>query len=193
MNKDRGATSDSSSQSDDLPDPDDREAFNRLVEEIYPELKRFAHFQLLGERAGHTLSTTAIVHEAFLRMSESNPRWNDRAHFYRVAARVMRHLLVDHARRKRSAKRDHGVQPVDIEAVAAGSADDTVAVLAIDSAMQSIEDVDPRMARVIECRYFAGLSVQETADTLGIPLRTVQRIWQRARAYIRRSLIEDEQ
>ena len=89
-------------------DRNDQEALDQLVAEIYPELKMLAHYQLIGERAGHTLSTTAIVNEAFVRMRDSNPRWNDRAHFYKVTARVMRHLLVDHARKHRSEKRGGG-------------------------------------------------------------------------------------
>ena len=169
-------------------DRNDEAALDTLIAEIYPELKRFAHYQLADERAGHTLSTTAIVHEAFVRMRDSNPRWNDRAHFFRVAARVMRHLLVDHARKKRAAKRGSGNVAYEINDNAAATADDTVAVLAIDAAIKKIAELDPRMEKVIECRYFAGLSVKDTSETLGVPVRTVERDWHRARAYIRKAL-----
>lgn len=166
----------------------DHEKLDRLVTQIYPDLKKLARFQLSGERAGHTLSTTAIVNEAFVRMRASGPEWQDRAHFFRVAARVMRHLLVDHARKRLSAKRGGGQDDLDIDDHLASTADDTVAVLAINDALKKIEDIDSRMAQVVEYRYFAGLSTEETAETLGIGVRTVERDWQRARAYIHRAL-----
>lgn len=166
----------------------DRETLDQLVTQIYPELKQLAHQQLSRERAGHTLSTTAIVNEAFVRMRASTPRWKDQAHFFRVAARVMRHLLVDHARKHMTAKRGSGKEELNLDDLAVSTADDTVAVLAIDAAMKKIENIDSRMASVVECRFFAGLSVNETAETLGVPKRTVQRDWQRARAYIHRAL-----
>ncbi len=172
-------------------DSDRKDELDEIVAEIYPELKQLAHFQLSGERAGHTLSTTAIVNEAFLRMRSSNPKWNDRAHFLRVAARVMRHLLVDHARKRLTEKRGAGAKPVDIEQHDLATADDTLAVLAVDAAMNSIGEIDARLEKIIECRFFAGLTVAETSETLDIPLRTVERDWQRARAYIRRALKDD--
>ena len=177
----------------DALDGADHVELDKLVAEIYPELKQLARYQLSGERAGHTLSTTAIVNEAFVRMKSSSPQWNDQAHFFRVAGRVMRHLLVDHARKRISTKRGSGVDALNIDDLAVSSADDTLAVLAIDAAMHRIEEIDPRMAQVVECRYFAGLSVKETSVTLNVPVRTVERNWQRARAYIRRALADDEQ
>lgn len=191
MKNSRGDTEDSYEKLSIALDRKDQRALDQLVEEIYPELKQLARYQLIGERAGHTLSTTAIVNEAFVRMRDSNPNWNDRAHFYRVAARVMRHLLVDHARKRRSGKRGGGVDDLNIDDHAVATADDTVAVLAVDAAVKKVADIDPRMEQVIECRFFAGLSVKETSDTLGVPVRTIERDWQRARAYIRRAVAEE--
>lgn len=171
-------------------DGSNSDELDALIAEIYPELKQLAHIQLSGERAGHTLSTTAIVNEAFVRMRSSKPRWKDQAHFFRVAARVMRHLLVDHARKHISAKRGGGQKVLNVDDFSVSTDDDTVAVLAIDAAMKKIENIDTRMAQVVECRFFAGLSVKETAETLNVPLRTVERDWQRARAYIHRALAD---
>ena len=182
---------DSPSVYDDLSatlDGGDRDELDKLVAEIYPELKQLAHIQLSAERPGHTLSTTAIVNEAFVRMRSSKPRWESQVHFFRVAARVMRHLLVDHARQHLSAKPGGGEKVLNLDDFAVSTDDDTVAVLAIDAAMKKIENIDSRMAQVVECRFFAGLSVKETAETLGIPVRTVERDWQRARVYIHKAL-----
>jgi RNA polymerase sigma factor (TIGR02999 family) len=163
-------------------------AMSELIDVIYPELKRIAHLQLMGERAEHTLNTTAIVHEAYIRLVSQQPGWNDRGHFLRAASTVMRHLLVDHARKRNAAKRGDGKVslPFDDERVTAE--DDAVAVLALDDAMKDIAAVDPRLVQIIECRYFAGLSVTETADALGMAVRTVERDWQRARGYLLRAM-----
>ncbi len=159
-------------------------ALDALVAEIYPDLKKLAHFQLAGERREHTLNTTAIVHEAFLRLAGGSGRYSDRAHFLRAAAKVMRHLLVDYARKRNAEKRGAGVEPVTLHDDRLGLADDTVAVLAMNTAMQDISTIDPRLEEVIECRYFAGLSVQDTADALGMSVRSVERASQRARGYL---------
>lgn len=159
-------------------------ALDALVAEIYPDLKKVAHFQLAGERRGHTLNTTAIVHEAFLRLAGGNNHYSDRAHFLRAAAKVMRHLLVDYARRRNAEKRGAGAEPMTLQDDRLGLADDTVAVLAMNAAMQEISAIDPTLEQVIECRYFAGLSVQDTADALDMSVRSVERASQRARAYL---------
>ncbi len=171
-------------------EPEQIDDLDELVSLMYPELKKLAHYQLAGERAGHTLSTTAIVNEAFVRLRGGRPHWRDQSHFFRVVARVMRHLLVDHARRRRSAKRGGASDNLDIDDFQVSTPDDTLAVLAIEAAMKDIETIDPRMANVVECRYFAGLSVKETSDALDVPVRTVERDWQRARAYIHRAMNE---
>jgi RNA polymerase sigma factor (TIGR02999 family) len=169
-----------------------RRAMSDLVAVIYPELKRIAHFQLAGERPGHTLNTTAIVHEAYLRLASGREGWHDRRHFLRAAAAVMRHLLVDRARQRNAAKRGDGIAAVALEDQQLATDDDTVAVLALDDALRDLAAIDPRLEQVIECRYFAGLSVPDTAEALGMAVRTVERDWQRARAYLLRALELDE-
>lgn len=169
-------------------DAGDEEAMAQLVELIYPELKRLAHFQLAGERPGHTLNTTAIVHEAYLRMVSRQEGWKDRGHFLRGAATVMRHLLVDHARKRNAAKRGDGKAALTLEENRLVAEDDTVAVLALDNAIKEVAAIDPRLEQIIECRYFAGLSVADTAEALGMAVRTVERDWQRARGYLLRAL-----
>ena len=166
----------------------DREAFNRFVEVVYPELKRLAHFQLAKERKNHTLSTTAIVHEAYERLSSQDGPWTDKAHFMRTAARIMRHLLVDYARRRSADKRGAGEAPVTLQDDLVGSPSDQMAVLLLEDALNEIAEIDPRMERVVECRMFAGLTVAETADALEMTVRTVERDWRRARGYINRAL-----
>lgn len=167
-------------------------ALDALVEAVYPDLKRLAHFQLAKERAGHTLNTTAIVHEAFVRLASGNTGWSDRAHFMRAAATVMRHLLVDHARKRAADKRGGGSPPLTLEDDRCASADDSMAVLALDNAMREIAEIDPRLERILECRYFAGLSVKETAEALDMAVRTVERDWQRAKAYLLQAMEADE-
>ncbi len=159
-------------------------ALERLVAGIYPELKKLAHFQLAGERPGHTLNTTAVVHEAFVRLAGNNSRYTDRAHFLRAAATVMRHLLVDHARKRNAEKRGGGVAPLTLQEERFANTDDTLAVLAMDAALKDMAAIDPKLEQVVECRYFAGLSVRETAEALDLSVRTVERSWQRARAYL---------
>jgi len=167
-------------------------AMAELIEVIYPELKRLAHFQLVGERPDHTLNTTAIVHEAYLRMSAGSDGWKDRKHFLRAAASVMRHLLVDHSRKRNAAKRGDGTPPLLLDESRLVSDDDSVAVLALDDAIKDIAAISPRLEQIIECRYFAGLSVADTAEALGMGVRTVERDWQRARGYLVRAMEPDE-
>jgi RNA polymerase sigma factor (TIGR02999 family) len=159
-------------------------ALPELVAAMYPELKRLAHFQLAKERPGHTLNTTAIVHEAFVRLSSGATKWTDRNHFLRAAATVMRHLLVDYARKRSAEKRGAGLAPLTLSDEQSGSDDDHLAVLMLDRAIKDIAEIDPRLAQIIECRYFAGLSVTDTAEALGMAVRTVERGCQRARGYL---------
>ena len=164
----------------DRGEPD---SFNRLVEVVYPELKKLARFQLAGERKDHSLNTTAIVHEAFVRLAGGRG-WNDRRHFLRASAKVMRHLLVDHARKRNSGKRGGGQRAMTLNEAGLPSGDDAVAVLALDHAICSMSEIDPRLEEVVECRFFAGLSVAETAEALDTSTRTVERDSQKARAYL---------
>ena len=163
-------------------------AMDRLVEAIYPQLKRIAHFQLDGERAGHTLNTTAIVHEAFVRLVGREDGWNDSAHLLRAAAMVMRHILVDYARQRNAAKRGHGIAALTLYEDQHESPDDDLAILDLDSAIRDIGTIDADLEQLIECRYFAGLSVSESARVFGVSERTIERRWLKARAYLRTAL-----
>lgn len=159
-------------------------ALDRLVEAIYPDLKRLARYRIAGERDGHTLNTTAVVHEAFIRLAASDKDYVDRRHYLRAASTVMRHLLIDHARRRNTDKRGGGVAAITLQDDRARNEDETVAVLALDRALKTMAEVDPTLEAVVECRHFAGLSVKETAEALDMSVRSVERALQRARAYV---------
>jgi RNA polymerase sigma-70 factor, ECF subfamily len=164
-------------------------AFDALVPLIYADLRRLARAQRRRLSAGDTLDTTGLVHEAYARLVDgARASWNDRGHFLAVAAKVMRHVLVDYARTRGRLKRGgrQRVETLDEEMLAV--ARDAERLLDIDRALERLIDVDPRLVRLVECRFFAGLSEQETADALGLSLRTVQRDWLRARAALRREL-----
>lgn len=174
-------------------------ALERLVALVYADLARIAHRQLGLEATGHTLSTTALVHEAYLRLvDQTRAQWTDRAQFYAVAAQVMRRVLVDHARRHRTARRggERG-RTISLEALGtadAGSlavADRADALLALDEALARLDALDARQARVVECRFFGGLTEAETAETLGVTPRTVARDWVKARGWLYRELRDD--
>jgi RNA polymerase sigma factor (TIGR02999 family) len=170
-------------------DPDARE---RLVAVVHGELRRLAHHYMRGERAGHTLQTTALVNEVYLRLAGINGmRWRDRAHFFAMAATLMRRVLVDYARQRRREKRGAGVSVTsfDEHAVAAPAAVD---VLALDQALERLAAVDAQQSRVVELRFFAGLSVQETAEALGISPATVKRDWATAKLWLYQELKADE-
>ncbi|HNP63989.1 MAG TPA: ECF-type sigma factor [Woeseiaceae bacterium] len=159
-------------------------ALAQLVELVYPDLKKLAHFQLAHERPGHTLNTTAIVHEAFVRLSGTDGAYKDRAHFLRAAATVTRHVLIDYARKRNAEKRGAGVEAMTLNDDRYEKADDMLAVLALDAAIKDMAKVDPTLEQVIECRYFAGLTVRETAEALNMSVRSVERAWQKGRAYL---------
>ena len=169
-------------------DAGDERAMAELVDLVYPELKRLAHFQLAGERPDHTLNTTAIVHEAYLRLAGQDKSWNNRGHFLRAAATVMRHLLVDHARKRNAAKRGDGVRAMTMDENRVTGDDDMLAVLELNNAMNDIASLNPRLEHAIECRYFAGLSIEDTAEALGVGVRTIERDLQQARGYLRRAM-----
>ena len=165
------------------------EALDRLIPIVYDELRRLAAHYLRDERAAATLQPTGLVHEAYMRLvAQDMPEWECRAHFYGVAAHLMRQILVDHARRHRSQKRGGGVAPVPLDEVfafAPGKSDD---VLALDDALTSLAAVDERKCRVIELRYFAGLSVDETARALSVSVGTIGREQRLAEAWLHRAL-----
>jgi RNA polymerase sigma-70 factor, ECF subfamily len=151
----------------------------------YEELLRVAHAHLVREHAGHTLNTTGLVHEAYVKLASSGgPGWRDRGHFLAIASRAMRQILVDHARGRGRQKRGGGVSPVTLGTDAGGGRAETVDLLALDEALQRLAGHDPRLGQVVECRYFGGLTAEETAEALGVSLRTVERDWTRARAHL---------
>jgi RNA polymerase sigma factor (TIGR02999 family) len=173
------------------------EGLQQLIPQVYAELRRIAHRQLAAESPGHTLSTTAVVHEAYLRLSEqTRVDWSNRAQFFGLAARVMRRVLVDYARRHRAVRRggkDH--QAVPLEQLDGEAGGDAMAVnvrsdelLALDEALERLAAVDPRLSRVVECRYFGGLTEAEAAEALGISKRTVSSDWVMARGWLYREL-----
>ena len=167
----------------------DGEAMDRLMPLVYDELRAIAHRQLRGERAYHTLSTTALVHEAYLRLvDQQRADWQDRVHFFAVAARVMRRVLVDYARR-RVAKKREGVGkaiPLDEALLVAESQADML--LDLDEALTRLAAQDPRLARVVELRFFAGLTEAETAEALALSERTVRYDWIKAKGWLYRDL-----
>jgi RNA polymerase sigma factor (TIGR02999 family) len=167
-------------------DAPDRE---QLIDLVYEELRRVAGAQLRGERGDHTLQPTALVNEAYMRIvDQTRVQWQNRAHFFAVASRLMRRILVDHARRRTAAKRGGGVAPVRIESADPGVEGPDVDLVALDAAMERLSEQDERMTKVVELRYFAGLSVVETAEALGVSPATVKREWTTARAWLHREL-----
>lgn len=158
---------------------------DELVPEVYEELRRIARRHLRQHALGVTLSTTAVVHEAYLKLADGRGRWSERAHFFALASTAMRQLLVDHARRRNADKRGAGAVHVTLSEVAtAGDQSSPLDVLELDSALAALAAIDPILERVVECRFFAGLSVEETAEALARSPRSVERDWARARAYL---------
>ena len=168
----------------------DSNALSRLVEAVYPELKRIAARHLRGERSGHTLQPTAIVNEAYVRLAQQEPgkQWQDRTHFFAVAARVVRAVLIDHARARRAAKRGSGLASVELTVADISVPAPPVDLLDLDAALRALEELDPEQGRIVELRYFAGLSIDETAEALGTSPSTVKRGWLVAKTFIRRHL-----
>lgn len=164
-----------------------REAFDRLLEAVYPSLKEIAHARLRNERDGMTLNTTGLVHEAYLRLVRyQNVNWQGRAHFYGAAAQTMRRILVDQARVRSAAKRS-GARVGLTEAVAESDVS-LEQVLEIDDALEKLAAERPRWVKVVECRYFAGLTLEETAGVIGVSHATVSNDWRMARAWLQREL-----
>lgn len=169
------------------------DAFRQLIPLVYDDLRRIASRRLRAERGGHTLETTAVVHEAYLRLAEhEDAGWRDRAHFFAVSARIIRHVLVDHARKRQSLKRGGGVIRVPLQADDVGESRKMIDFLALEEALRRLQRIDPRLVRVVECRYFAGLSVLETAEVLASSPRTVERDWTRAKAYLFHALSDGD-
>ena len=167
----------------------DRDAFDRLVTMVYHELRSIARRQLGWRRRGDMLDTTGLVHEAYARLvQETGIDWQGRAHFFGIAARAMRRIVVDTARRRGAQKRGAGRPPLPLDRVPVGIEQQTELMLAVDEALESLAAFNERLARVVECRFFAGFSDEETAAALGVSLRTVERDWTRARAWLLKEL-----
>jgi RNA polymerase sigma factor (TIGR02999 family) len=167
----------------------DRDALDRLLPLVYLELRGIAARQLHREPNGHTLQRTALVHEAYLRLVEQrNVNWQNRAHFFGVAAQVMRRILVDHARRQRARKRGDNLQRVPLEDVVDDAAAAEIPVLGLDQALSRLERVDPGLARIVELRAFGGLTIEEAAHVLKVSPSTVKRDWRTAKAWLAREL-----
>jgi RNA polymerase sigma factor (TIGR02999 family) len=164
----------------------DRAAAEQVLPLVYDELRRIAAWQLQKERSEHTLQATAIVHEAYLRLSEqSSLRWPSRTHFYAFAAHLIRRILVDHARSRNCAKRGGELQRITVAEIAAlADSGESPDLVALDDALVALEELDPRKAAVVELRFFAGLSIEETAAQLGVSAETVGREWRRAKAWL---------
>ena len=169
--------------------PGEQRPVDRLLPLVYDELRRVAHRQLGRERAGHTLSTTALVHEAYLRLvDQTRARWVDRAHFFSVAAGVMRRILVDYARRFRAAKRGGDAQHVDLDRAEVSLDERSEMLINLDEALGRLAELNPRLSQVVEYRFFGGMTEEETAEALGVTDRTVRRDWIKAKAWLSREL-----
>ena len=167
----------------------DDHALDRLVPLVYDDLRRLARRQLRGRQPNQTLDTASLVNEAYLRLVDhTRASWRDRGHFLAVSAMAMRQIVVDHARRRTRAKRGGGQAVVSLETRHDPGLGDAGLVLEVDLALKKLAAADERMARVVECRYFAGLTDEETAAALGVSVRTAQREWFKARAWLRREL-----
>ncbi len=166
--------------------------FDELLPLVYDVLRRIAHRRLAGERRGHTLATTDLVHEAYLKLVRLDRiEWQGRAQFLAVAARAMRNILVDYALRRKTDKRGGGLTRVTLEddvAIEEASGSD---ILAVHAALERLEAIDGRQSRVVECRFFAGMSIEETAEALGVSPASIKRDWALARAWLNRELVED--
>lgn len=171
----------------------DTTALEQLLPLVYDELHRLARAYLRGERPGHTLQTTALINEAYLKLvGQPAKHWQNRAHFFGVAAQAMRHILVDYARAHQYAKRGGGAQAVSLEEAMTIAPERAAEVVALDDALQELAKVDPRKSQVVELRYFGGLSVEETATVLKVSAVTVMRDWSMAKAWLHRELSQHD-
>jgi len=167
----------------------DQEALNKLTPMVYDELHKLASRYLRRERSNHTLQTTALVHEAYLKLvDQKDANWQNRAQFFAVAAQLMRRILVDYARRHRASKRGGSYYKLTLDEVLASSGEKDAELLALDDALDRLAAIDPQQSRVVELRVFAGLSLEETAHALDISPRTVRREWSMAKAWLHKEI-----
>ena len=169
----------------------DQTALDKVMPVVYQELHRLAHHYMRKERVGHTLQTTALVNEAYMRLANyKKMRWQSRTHFFAVAAQVMRRILVENARSKNFAKRGGGVEKISLDETAIVSQGRSAEVIAVDDALTELESWDPRKGRIVELRFFGGLSIDETAEVLKVSATTVQREWRSAKAWLYKAISE---
>ena len=166
-----------------------REVESRLLEAVYPELRRIAAHYMQGERAGHTLQPTALVNEAYLELiGQADIDWRNRSHFFGIAAQLMRRILVNYARTKKAQKREGKRQRIELTDTLAIAEDRLDEIIAVDAALDRLAEWDPRQAKIVELRFFAGLTEDETAEALSISPRTVKRDWMVAKAWLHTEL-----
>lgn len=170
----------------------DQSALDKLLPLVYDELRRLAGHYLRGERHGHTLQTSALVHEAYLLLAGQEIDWQNRSHFFGVASQAMRRVLVDYARSRNYQKRGGQVRHIALDEAVNLAEERAAEVIALDEALESLTKFDPRKSRVVELRYFGGLSVEETAEVLGISTVTVMRDWSTAKAWLLREMSRSE-
>jgi len=171
----------------------DQSALDQLVPLVHAELRRLARSYMRRERQGHTLQTTALVNEAYLRLVEQKQvRWQNRAHFMAIAAQLMRRILVDYARRRQYQKRGAGALQVTLSQAESIAKEDSPDLVALDEALVSLAEIDPQRSRVVELRFFGGLSIEETAEVLKISPTTVERYWTFAKAWLRKSVMSEK-
>jgi RNA polymerase sigma factor (TIGR02999 family) len=164
-------------------------AGDQLIELVYSKLRRIAHNQLRRGRPGQTLNTTGLVHEAYLKLVDPmQASWNNRRHFFAAAAKAMRHIIIDYARHKQRVKRGGGLQHVPLDEQKIAVEEHASELMELNRALEQLSAVSDRLVQVVECRFFAGLTEQETAETLETSVRTVQRDWRRARAWLREAM-----
>ena len=166
----------------------DESARDELIPLVYDTLRRIARHELRGERAGHTLETTALINEAYLKLIEQSVSWQSRAHFFGIAARLMRQLLVDYARARQRLKRGGDLRQISLTAAAEIAQERAVDLLALDGALETLSEVDPQSGRIVELRFFGGLTIEETAQVMGISTPTVERRWRTVRAWLETEL-----
>lgn len=168
-----------------------QEAAEQLIPVVYNELRRLASNYMRRERSDHTLQATALVHEAYLKLVEQKVDWQGRAHFFGVAAQMMRRILIDHARGHLRDKRGGGVIPVPLDEALVFAPEQASELLRLDSSLDRLAKIDPRQGKIVELRFFAGLTVEQTADVLGISAKTVKREWSMAKAWLHGDLKAD--
>jgi RNA polymerase sigma factor (TIGR02999 family) len=167
----------------------DKAALDQLIPLVYPELRRLARRYMIRENPGHTLQTSALINEAYLRLvAQQKVEWQDRAHFFAAGAQIMRHILVDHARRHSYAKRGAGAQHVALDDLAVVNQERAAEFVALDDALTSLAEIDERKSQIVELRFFGGLTVEETAEAMKLSPITIKREWRAAKAWLLREI-----